>query len=79
MKISLGIKHGEGSMPIPVSSPESPVHYPTLYIEKLSEELPDEGEITFRFKKVSETKRNRDGEESRSVDLEMREICGVKA
>lgn len=79
MKIELGRKNLNGAMPMPCSNTsDGPAHYPTLYISDISESLPEGGEITFKFKKVSETKSNRNGEKTHSVDLEMREICDVK-
>lgn len=55
------------------------MHYPTLYLEwKKPYDLPDEGEITLRFKKVRETKDTREGRESYTAELDIHEIIDVE-
>lgn len=68
-----------------MGSPEcSPVngdtYYPTLHLEwEDNYDLPESGEITVKFKKVAETNSERRGETRQSVELEITELCRVKA
>lgn len=76
MDIDLGRKSPElASIPSPPSDKgEDNVYYPDVYIDggKELDEIPDEGTITFRYKKVRETTEKRDGKKtSHSVNLKL--------
>lgn len=69
------------SMPTPAMHSDSELHYPTLYIDGAkgeSPKLPDEGEMTIKFRKVSESQsKGKDGSRF-SIGLDVIEICSVK-
>jgi len=76
VNIKLGKKNGCcETMPSPISNT---TYYPSLYLSGEKVELPNSGEITLKFKKVSETKSTRDGETHFSVELDILEICEVE-
>jgi hypothetical protein len=55
-------------------------HYPCLHIDcgsSLLKNLPDEGEVTIRFKVTSRNTNERDGKKTCSLTLEAREILDV--
>lgn len=79
--INLGMKSKYPGMPHAERTTEDSdkVHYPSLYLNGVEVDLPDGGEITLKFKKLSETKSTRDGKTDFSCELEIHEIVGVKA
>jgi hypothetical protein len=78
--IDLGKKSDHSMMAMPKESEDdSKVHYPSLYISGVKVSLPDSGEITLKFKKLSETKSTREGKTDYSVELEIQEICDVES
>jgi hypothetical protein len=81
MRIDLGQKMDFPEGPIMVAAPkeESKVHYPSIYIRGGSElkAIPESGTITFRFKRVSKSERERDGQKNCELELECREITDV--
>src|SRR6185437_2488537 len=59
-----------------IAEPED-VNYPSVYIEGVDglSDLPEQGTITFRFKRTSKTDRvDRDGDKSTSVSLDLLEV-----
>jgi len=66
------------SCPEPVSPDKDSVHYPTLYIDDVAADLPDEGEITLKYKVTSRNTSERDGKKSSSICLECRKIVDVE-
>ena len=85
IKLGREIKHFD--MPVPTSMlerDEAPLKmsYPSVYLEwDKDHELPESGEITFKYRVVRETtERKPSGEDKRqSLELEVLEICGVDA
>lgn len=79
--IDLGMKAKSPGMPYPERTTEDSdkVHYPSIYLNGVETDLPDGGEITIKFKKLSETKSTRDGKTDFSCELEIHEIVSVKA
>lgn len=56
------------------------IHYPTVYLEGDEfAELPKEGVLVAKFKVVSKTIAERDGEKRVSCDVELRKLLDVKA
>jgi hypothetical protein len=55
-------------------------HYPTIYLDDVAGEidLPDDGVMTVRFHKTSETTTDREGVKTQCACLEIREIVKVK-
>lgn len=80
MKIDLGKTNGPECYPCPIS-PANSVHYPSLYLEGSADlkDIPESGEITVRFKRTSQRLEDRDGKKRYSIELEVRQITGVKA
>lgn len=66
--------------PISHSMIEQEVHYPSLYVEGLSEPLglPAEGEATITFKIRQETKKIRNGKTTYCYDLDVKSIYPKK-
>lgn len=82
MKIDLGKKSGGMDCPCPIStSPANSVYYPSLYLEGSADlkDIPESGELTVRFKRISQRLEDRDGKKRYSIELEVRQITGVKA
>jgi len=78
--IDLGKKSDHSMMAMPKESEDdSKVYYPSLYISGVKVSLPESGEITLKFKKLSETKSTCDGKTDYSVELEVQEICEVES
>jgi hypothetical protein len=80
--IDLGKKMGENPMEATVSKRDkNEKYYPSLYLTWDSKYgLPDSGEMTVKFRKNSETTRkDRDGEESQDVSIDILSIESVEA
>lgn len=79
MKIDLGKKIDGPCCPVPSGSNNT--YYPSLYLEGTGslKDIPESGTLTIRFKRVSQTERERNGDKSCSVELEVREIIGADA
>lgn len=78
--IDLGMKSSSThDMPMKRGESEKRVHYPSIYLNGVEVDLPDGGEVTFKFTKLSETKSTRDGKTDYSCELEIHEIVNVKA
>lgn len=74
--IDLGQSYKD-SMPEMVAKKD--VHYPTLHIDGDQElGLPESGELTVKFKRVSESHSERDGKVSYSCVLEIHKILDVE-
>lgn len=56
------------------------MHYPTLYLDNLEgdTDIPDDGTMTVRFHKTSETVTNREGKTDQCCCIEVRQILSVK-
>lgn len=69
-----------GPFPTEAVNPSPGKHYPTLYLDDVGGEmdLPDDGVMTVRFHKTSETTTDREGKKTQCVCLEVREIKSVK-
>jgi hypothetical protein len=83
MNIDLGKKCSEPiCCPVPSSSGDcDKVYYPSLYLEGSSDlkSLPESGELTIRFRRVTFTTSERDGKQKISLELEVRAITGAKS
>ena len=81
MNIDLGQKSDYPGAPVIVASPaqEPTVHYPSIYIRGGSElkAIPESGSITFRFKRVSKSERERDDKKTCELELECQAITDV--
>jgi len=75
--IDLGRK--SGPFPTEAVNPAEK-HYPTLYLDDIGSEmdLPDDGLMTVRFHKTSETTTDREGKKTQCVCIEVQEIVKVK-
>lgn len=81
--IDLGRKSNmpETVSPAGESDSKDKMHYPTLYIDGGAEldGLPDEGEMTVKYKKASKTTSERDGESTTCVTLDILQILDAEA
>jgi len=66
--------------PSPVSGKPREPDYPTFHYDGKKElDLPDEGEMTIKFRKVSSTSSvNKEGEHRYACTIEVRTICDVE-
>jgi hypothetical protein len=78
--INLGQKWDGPCCAPEASKPEEPKeHYPSVYLSgEKAYELPESGEMTVRFKRVSRSETERDGKERHEVTLDLIEITSVK-
>jgi hypothetical protein len=83
MQIDLGKKCADCPTPISNTSKDAgeKVYYPSLYLEGATDlkDIPEAGELTVKFKRVSLSQTARDGKTRISVELEVRAITGFKS
>lgn len=81
MKIDLGRK-SESLEPCCAPETKNDVHYPTLWVSgdaaKDLKDIPEEGVMKIRYKRVGLSVSERDGKKDCSVDLEVREVLGAR-
>jgi hypothetical protein len=82
-EISLAMDDYMGGMvtgPSPTSGKPRDPDYPTFHYDGKKElDLPDEGEMTIKFRKVSSTSSvNKEGEHRYACTIEVRSVCDVE-
>src|SRR6267142_2942123 len=79
-EISLELDHGNYPMAVSTSESKRSPDYPTFHYDGKEElNLPDKGEITVRFRKVSETSSvTKAGEHRYACTIEVQAICDVE-
>ncbi len=82
MNIDLGKESGAG-VPISVTSePEKKCYYPSLYVGDVAEDLgalPEEGEMTVRYKRTASSSNTRGDETTYSAHFDILAITEVEA
>lgn len=79
-EISLAMDEGPYSVELPKPSDKREPDYPSFHYDGEKElDLPDEGEMTIRFRKVSSTSSvNKQGEHRYACTIEVQAICDVE-